>query len=62
MGLSNLPFSDWEPNAAWLEVALIANDLTVWTQQTCLAGEHAIAEPKRLRYRYADLAVMPTLI
>ena len=61
MGLSNLPFSDWQPNAAWLEIALIAHDLTVWTQQTCLTGEHAIAEPKRLRYRYADLAVMPTV-
>jgi hypothetical protein len=60
MGLSNLPFSDWEPNAAWLEVALIANDLTVWTQQTCLAGEHAIAEPKRLRYRILHVAARLT--
>jgi hypothetical protein len=60
MGLSNLPFSDWQPNAAWLEVALIAHDLTVWTQQTCLAGEHAIAEPKRLRYRILHVAARLT--
>lgn len=60
MGLSNLPFSDWEPNAAWLEIALIANDLTVWTQQTCLTGEHAIAEPKRLRYRILHVAARLT--
>jgi hypothetical protein len=53
---------NWQPNAAWVEVALIAHDLTVWTQQTCLAGEHAIAEPKRLRYRNADLAGMPILV
>ena len=60
MGLANLPFSDWEPNAAWLEVALIAHDLTVWTQQTCLRGEHAIAEPKRLRYRILHVAARLT--
>jgi hypothetical protein len=30
--------------------------LTVWTQQTCLRGEHAIAEPKRLRYRILHVA------
>jgi hypothetical protein len=60
MGLANLPFSEWQPNAAWLEVALIAHDLTVWTQQTCLAGEHAIAEPKRLRYRILHVAARLT--
>jgi len=60
MGLSNLPFSDWQPNAAWLEIALIAHDLTVWTQQTCLTGEHAIAEPKRLRYRILHVAARLT--
>jgi hypothetical protein len=60
MGLANLPFSDWQPNAAWLEVALIAHDLTVWAQQTCLTGEHAIAEPKRLRYRILHVAARLT--
>jgi hypothetical protein len=59
-GLENLPFSDWEPNAAWLQLALIAHDLTVWTQQTCLAGEHAISEPKRLRYRILHVAARLT--
>jgi DDE family transposase len=60
MGLDNLPFGDWEPNAAWLELALIAHDLTVWTQQSCLTGEHAIAEPKRLRYRILHVAARLT--
>jgi hypothetical protein len=60
MGLGNLPFGDWEPNAAWLELALIAHDLIVWTQQTCLHGEHAVAEPKRLRYRILHVAARLT--
>jgi hypothetical protein len=60
LGLDNLPFADWEPNAAWLELCLIAHDLTVWTQQTCLGAEHAIAEPKRLRYRILHVAARLT--
>jgi DDE family transposase len=60
LGLDNLPFADWEPNAAWLELALIAHDLTVWTQQICLHGAHAIAEPKRLRYRILHVAARLT--
>jgi Transposase DDE domain group 1 len=59
-GLSNLPFSAFQPNQAWLEAALCAHDLTVWTQELCFDGEHRVCEPKRLRYRNADLAVMPT--
>jgi len=59
-GLANLPFSAFAANQAWLEAALAAHDLTVWTQQLLFDGEHAVCEPKRLRYRNADLAVMPT--
>jgi hypothetical protein len=40
----------------------IAHDLIAWTQRLLLSGDLATAEPKRLRYRNADLAVMPTLI
>ena len=41
---------------------MLAHDLIVWTQALLLTGELAKAEPKRLRYRNADLAVMPILI
>jgi hypothetical protein len=56
MGLANLPFADFAANAAWLELALLALDITVWTQQLCLDGAHAICEPKRLRYRILHVA------
>jgi hypothetical protein len=48
-GLSNLPFSAFAPNQAWLEAALVAHNLTV-------DGEHAVYEPKRLRYRLLHVA------
>ena len=56
MGLASLPFGDFEANAAWLELALLAHDITVWTQQLCLDGAHAVSEPKRLRYRILHVA------
>jgi hypothetical protein len=56
MGLQNLPFADFDANAGWLELALLAHDITVWTQQLCLDGTHAICEPKRLRYRILHVA------
>ena len=55
-GLSKLPFSDFDANQAWLELALTAHTLTAWTQALLLDGEHAIAEPKRLRYRLWHVA------
>jgi len=59
-GLSKLPFGDFEPNQAWLELALTAHTLTAWTQALLLDGEHAIAEPKRLRYRLWHVAAKLT--
>jgi hypothetical protein len=59
-GLRNLPFRDFEHNRVWLQLVLIAHDLIRWTQTLLLSGDLARAEPKRLRYRNADLAVMPT--
>ncbi len=41
---------------------MLAHDLLVWTQALVLDGELAKAEPKRLRYRNADPAGMPTLV
>ncbi len=55
-GLSKLPFGEFEPNEAWLELALTAHTLTAWTQALLLDGEHAVCEPKRLRYRLLHVA------
>ena len=55
-GLQNLPFRHFQPNAAWLELALTAQDLLSWTQRLLLEGELARCEPKRLRYRLLHVA------
>jgi len=55
-GLANLPFSAFAANQAWLEAVLVAHDLTVWTQLLLFDGEHAVCEPKRLRYRLLHVA------
>jgi len=55
-GASHLPFTTFAANTAWLELALTGHDLLVWTQQLTLDGEHAICEPKRLRYRILHVA------
>ncbi|MCA1678450.1 MAG: IS1380 family transposase [Actinobacteria bacterium] len=50
-GLQNLPFRDFQLNAVWLELSMIAQDLIAWTKALSLDGELRSAEPKRLRYR-----------
>ena len=55
-GLENLPFRDLGHNAVWLELSLIAQDLTAWTQHLALDGELARCEPKTLRYRLLHTA------
>jgi hypothetical protein len=55
-GLANLPFRAFAANAAWLELALCAQDLLAWTQRLLLSGELARCEPKRLRYRLLHVA------
>jgi hypothetical protein len=55
-GASFLPFHSFAANAAWLELALIAHDVIVWTQLLTLGGEHQLCEPKRLRYRILHVA------
>lgn len=60
-GLRNFPFRDFQPNAAWLELVLIGQDLLAWTQLLLLAGsELARCEPKRLRYRLLHVAARLT--
>ncbi|HEY2594395.1 MAG TPA: IS1380 family transposase [Chloroflexota bacterium] len=55
-GASYLPFHSFPANAAWLELALCAHDLIVWTQLLTLDGDHQACEPKRLRYRILHVA------
>ena len=55
-GLRNLPFHAFAANAAWLELALCAQDLLAWTQRLLLSSELARCEPKRLRYRLLHVA------
>ncbi len=60
-GLRKLPFRALQPNAAWLELVLIGQDLLVWTQRLLLqGGELARCEPKRLRYRLLHVAARLT--
>jgi hypothetical protein len=55
-GLENLPFRDFDHNAVWLELSLIAQDLIAHTQRLALDGELALCEPKTLRYRLLHTA------
>ena len=51
MGLELLPFADFEMNAVWMELVLIAGALVAWADTLLLRGELSGLEPKRLRYR-----------
>ena len=55
-GLEKLPFRDFQANAVWLELVLMAQDLIAFAQALCLEGELARAEPKRLRHRLLHTA------
>ena len=55
-GLRNLPFDLLRRNAVWLELVLMACDLTCWTQTLLLDGDLRVAEPKTLRYRLLHVA------
>jgi hypothetical protein len=55
-GAGHLPFHSFTANTAWFELAMLAHDILIWTQQLTLDGEHKISEPKRLRYRILHVA------
>jgi DDE family transposase len=55
-GFGRFPSRVFAINAAWLELALIGIDLLAWTRTLLLDGEHALAEPKNLRYRLLHVA------
>jgi hypothetical protein len=50
------PSVAFDINQAWLVEVLIAGELVAWTKGTCLQGELATAEPKRLRYALFHVA------
>ena len=56
LGLGRLPFQSLEPNQAWFELALLAQDLLAWLRLLVLQGELALAKPKRLRHRLLHVA------
>jgi hypothetical protein len=56
LGLGRLPFQALQPNLAWFELALLAQDLLAWLRLLALDGELALAKPKRLRHRLLHLA------
>jgi Transposase DDE domain group 1 len=56
LGLGRLPFQAIEPNQAWFELALLAQDLLAWLRLLVLEGQLALAKPKRLRHRLLHLA------
>ena len=55
-GFGRFPSRLFAINQAWLELALTGIDLLAWTRTLLLHGEHALAEPKRLRYRLLHVA------
>jgi hypothetical protein len=59
-GLGRFPSRQFNVNAVWLELALLAADLIAWTQTTLLDGELARCEPKALRYRLLHVAARIT--
>ncbi|OFB36786.1 transposase [Mycolicibacterium sp. (ex Dasyatis americana)] len=56
-GLTNLPFHGFDQNQIWLQIALLAADLLVWTQVLAF-HQHPVRrwEPKRLRLRLLAVA------
>lgn len=55
LGLQNLPFSSFHANHAWLQVVLLAQDLTAWTQRLT-RPEKTWMEPRTLRFSLIAVA------
>ena len=55
-GFGRFPSRQFGINAAWLELALVGIDPLALTRTLLLDGEHALAEPKKLRYRLLHVA------
>ncbi len=50
-GLDRLPYADAASNAIWLQIVLLAMDLTTWAQQIALTGAWRVARPRTLRVK-----------
>jgi hypothetical protein len=50
-GARNLPSTDYDRNAAWLQLAALATSLTAWLRHLALDAELAKAATKTLRFR-----------
>ena len=50
-GLLRFPFSDFEANATWMSLVMMAADLVRWFQLLCFDGSWRSARPKALRWR-----------
>jgi Transposase DDE domain group 1 len=59
-GFGRFPSRLFAINAAWLQLALVGIDLLAWTRTLLLDGEHAVAEPKKLRYQLLHVAARIT--
>lgn len=59
-GFGRLPSRQYHINTAWLQLALLAQDLLAWMQMLLLTGPLAAAEPKRLRYQLLHTAARIT--
>jgi hypothetical protein len=55
-GLAAMPCDTFDRNQIWTQLVTLACDLLVFTQRLTLTGEHAIAEPKALRYKLLHVA------
>jgi hypothetical protein len=50
-GLDRFPYADAASNAIWLQIVLLALDLTTWAQALALTGTWRLARPKTLRVK-----------
>ncbi len=51
-GLERFPFTNFDANAAWLQLVCWSADLVRWFQLLCCHGALAIAAPKTMRWRF----------
>jgi hypothetical protein len=59
-GFGRFPSRQYNINTAWLQLALLGQDLLAWMQMLLLTGPLSVAEPKRLRYQLLHTAARLT--
>ena len=55
-GLQAMPCDTFDRNQIYTQIVMLAADLLTFTQRLTLTGQHAIAEPKLLRYQLLHVA------